>query len=424
MTTATATANCNRRMKVLVAHNFYQQPGGEDQVFRSELALLASRGHEPVRFEMHNDDVRGMGTLALLSATVWHRAAADRVRELVRAHKADIVHFHNTFPLMSPAVYSAARAEGAAVVQTLHNFRLLCPGANLYRDGGVCEDCVGRSIPLGGVIHKCYRGDRSASFATAAMLTIHRGLGTWRDCVDAYITPTRFAREKFIAGGLPAEKIHVKPNFVDPDPGFAEGGGAGGYAIFVGRLSKEKGVDTLLAAWSHLASTVPLKIVGDGPLAEEVRPAVGRDRAIEWLGHRHTDEVLKLIADAAVLVMPSNCYETFGRVLIEAFAKGTPVIASDHGAPADVVDHGRTGLRFKPGDGADLAAKVRELLGDEPARRRMRLEVRREYEAKYTGAANYDMLMNVYQFARERRPCPDKASRETGVSPPVPVPRG
>jgi glycosyltransferase involved in cell wall biosynthesis len=410
-------------MRVLVAHNFYQQPGGEDQVFRSELALLERHGHNPVKFEMHNDDVRGMGRLALLGATVWHRAAAARVAEMVRQHKIDVAHFHNTFPLMSPAVYSAARGAGAAVVQTLHNFRLLCPGANLYRDGKVCEQCVGKAVPIGGVIHKCYRDSRGASLATAAMLTTHRALGTWHNAVDAYITPTRFARDKFIEGGLSGEKIIVKPNFVDPDPGFAESGGAGGYAIFVGRLSHEKGLDTLLSAWSHLRGEVKLKIVGDGPLADDVKAAVARDASIEWLGRREMDEVLDLIADAALLVMPSNCYETFGRVAIEAFAKGTPVIASNHGAPADVVDEGRTGLRFAPGDGADLAAKVRQLLADDARRTRMRGEVRREFEAKYTGAANYEMLMSIYQRARAGRPCHDSAARDTGVSP-VPVARG
>jgi glycosyltransferase involved in cell wall biosynthesis len=168
---------------------------------------------------------------------------------------------------------------------------------------------------------------------------------------------------------------------------------------------------------------VKLKIVGDGPLADDVKAAVARDASIEWLGRREMDEVLDLIADAALLVMPSNCYETFGRVAIEAFAKGTPVIASNHGAPADVVDEGRTGLRFAPGDGADLAAKVRQLLADDARRTRMRGEVRREFEAKYTGAANYEMLMSIYQRARAGRPCHDSAARDTGVSP-VPVARG
>ncbi len=388
-------------MRVLVAHNFYQQPGGEDQVFRSELALLESRGHEPVAFEMHNDDVGGMGKLALACATVWNRSSAARLSEAVRANRIDVVHFHNTFPLMSPSVYYAAHSAGAAVVQTLHNFRFLCAGANFFRDGKVCEKCLGKTLPLAGIQHKCYRDNRGASAVTAAMLTVHRAMGTYRNVVDAYITPTNFAREKFIAGGLPGDRIFVKPNFVDPDPGLAAGGGD--YAIFVGRLSHEKGLDTLLGAWQQ-ANMPPLKIVGDGPLADKVKAAVARDEKIEWLGRQPMDRVLELIGAAAVLVFPSECYETFGRVAVEAFAKGTPVIASGHGAPGDVVEDGRTGLLFKPSDSADLATKVRQMMTSPSMRQSMRDEGRREYEAKYTGQRNYEMLMAVYHSARARRP--------------------
>lgn len=382
--------------------------------------MLESRGHKPVRFEMHNDDVAGMGKLALLGATVWHRAPAKQIRELIRQHKIDVVHFHNTFPLMSPAVYYAARAEGAAVVQTLHNFRLLCPGACFFRDGKVCEDCQGKSVALPGIKHKCYRGSTAASAAVVATVSIHRAMGTWSSAVDAYITPTPSAKSKFVAGGLPAEKITVKPHFLDPDPGM--GGGGGDYAIFVGRLSHEKGIDTLLSAWKHLAGSVPLKIVGDGPLADDVKQAVASDASIQWLGRRTMDEVYDLIGRARVLIFPSNCYETFGRVAIEAYAKATPVIASNHGAMADVVADGRTGLRFTPGDGADLAAKVRQLLGDPAAHAAMRAEVRREFESKYTGTRNYEMLISIYEHARAARPNHRDASSAAPVTP-VPVVR-
>src|SRR5687767_8072662 len=174
MTPTSIAPPSNRAMRILVAHNFYQQPGGEDQVFRSELALLASRGHDVASFEMHNDEVRAMGNLALLGATIWNRAAAARVRDRAREHGAELVHFHNTFPLMSPAAYYAARAAGAAVVQTLHNFRPLCPAANFYRDGKVCEKCLDRRVPLPAIAHKCYRGSTAASAATVAMLAVHR----------------------------------------------------------------------------------------------------------------------------------------------------------------------------------------------------------------------------------------------------------
>jgi glycosyltransferase involved in cell wall biosynthesis len=389
-------------MRILVAHNFYQQPGGEDEVFHSERALLESFGHSVRTFEMHNDDVSGMNRLALLGATIWNRQAASRLSAAVCEHRAEVVHFHNTFPLMSPGAYYAARNAGAAVVQTLHNFRILCPGANFYRDGKVCENCLGKSIPISGVVHKCYRRSRIATGGTAAMLSFHRMIGTWANAVDAYITPTNFAREKFVAGGLPAKKIFVKPNFLHPAPNIASGGG--GYAAFVGRLSEEKGIDTLLAGWDVLGAEVPLKIVGDGPLAESVKVAVAKNPAIQWLGRRPADQVYQLIGGAELLVVPSNCYETFGRVAIEAYATGTPVIASNHGAPAEVVDDGRTGLRFKPGDGADLAAKVRMALADRTKLAEMRREARREFEAKYAGPINHEMLIGIYEKARAGRP--------------------
>ena len=228
----------------------------------------------------------------------------------------------------------------------------------------MCEDCLGRAVPWPGVVHKCYRGSRVASTGVAAMLATHRALGTWRKAVDVYVALTAFSRGKFVAGGLPAGKLVVKPNFVYPDPG--PGTGAGNYALFVGRLSAEKGVETLLKAWQSLGSRLPLKIVGDGPLAETVRAAAAQNAGVEWLGKRPLAEVYALIGAASFLVLPSQCYENFPRVVAEAFAKGTPVVASRLGAMAEVVDHGRTGLHFEPGDALDLAVKVRGQM-DNPA---------------------------------------------------------
>jgi len=353
-------------MNVLLAHNFYQQPGGEDQVYASERALLEKFGHRVHRFEMDNDAIDSMGKLAAMRATIWNRKSYEAMRAAVREHRAQVVHFHNTFPLISPAAYTAARDEGAAVVQTLHNFRLLCPNAVFFRDGKVCEDCLGKTLAWPGVKHKCYRESRAASGAVATMACVHRIKGTWNNAVDAYIAPTEFARQKFITGGLPADRIFVKSNFVDPDPGV--GTGDGGYAVFVARLSYEKGLETLLAAWEQLADLIPLKIVGDGPLAHLVQQAMSRTKNIEWLGRLPLEKVYETISGATMLIFPSRCYETFGRVAVEAYAKGVPVVASNHGAMADVVAHERTGLLFTPGDAGALAAAVKQLLAD-PARR-------------------------------------------------------
>jgi glycosyltransferase involved in cell wall biosynthesis len=381
-------------MKVVVCHNFYQQPGGEDQVFADETALLESHGDTVIRFTVHNDAVAKTSKLAMLGKTLWNRTIAREIGELARRENADVVHFHNTFPLISPAAYYAARKAGAAVVQTLHNYRLLCPGAMFLRDGKICEQCLGR-MPIPAIKYKCYRGSRAASAATTAMLTAHRVLQTYRQRVDAYIALTEFGRGKFIVGGLPFERIYVKPNFVSPDPGV--GNGQGGYALFVGRLAEGKGLETLLEAWAKHEPGMPLKILGDGPLAHLVRDAAGAN--IEWLGRRPSAEVYEAMGSAAVLVMPSVWYEGLPKTLIESFAKGTPVIASRLGALAESVIHGRTGFLFKPGDAADLAAQVRSV----EAFAAMRAECRREFEERYTAEQNYRQLTDIYRDAIRRR---------------------
>lgn len=384
-------------MIILMAHNTYQQPGGEDRVFSAEAELLTSRGDRVVHFLRDNDAIRGMGRLSMARAAIWNRDGADDFRALIRRERPDVVHFHNTFPLISPAAYHAARAEGVAVVQTLHNYRLLCPNALFFRDGRVCEDCLGRSIPWPAVVHKCYRGSRSATATVAAMLMVHRAMGTWWEAVDVYIALTEFCRRKFVEGGLPAEKIVVKPNFIATDPGV--GGGRGGYSVFVGRLASEKGLETLLKAWKALDGKVPLKVVGDGPMAAAVQGSEAKDAGVDWLGHRSAQEVYSLIGEAMFLVFPSECYETFGRVGIEAFAKGTPVIASRLGAMAELVDHGRTGLHFEPGEAGDLVSKIRRLLADPRELSQMRQAARREFERRYTAESNYRILIAIYERA-------------------------
>ena len=384
-------------MKIVVAHNFYQQAGGEDQVYRAEVELLREFGHAVVPFEVHNDAVAGMGRARLAAATIWNRGTAAELTAVIRREGADVVHFHNTFPLISPAAYYAARRAGAAVVQTLHNFRLMCPVALFYRDGKPCEDCLGKPLAWPGVVHACYRGSRVTTAVTAAAVAVHRAVGTWDHAVDAYVCLTDFARDKFVAGGLPPGKLHVKPNFVHPDPGVRPGGD--GSAVFVGRLSEEKGVLPLLAAWEHL--TVPLTVIGAGPLADRVAAAAAKNPAIKPVGRQSLDSIYGTIGRAALLVLPSVCYETFGRVAAEAFAVGTPVVASGHGAVADVVGTGgRLGALFTPGDPAALAAAVLDMLArpaDQQAALRQR--ARAEFVAKYTGERNHAMLMDVYRAA-------------------------
>jgi len=325
---------------------------------------------------------------------VWNSKVYRDLRSLIRDQKPQIAHFHNTFPLISPAAYYAAKDEGIPVVQTLHNYRLLCPNALFFREGRVCQDCLGKPFPLPGVIHGCYRGSRAASAMVATTVSFHSLLGTWTQAVDVFIAYSRFAMDKFVEGGLPAEKLAFKTNFLYPAPEPDEG--KGGYGLFVGRLSVEKGLGVLLDAWRQLGGKIPLKILGDGPMAGLVTEAMKEMPEIEWLGRIPLEQVYEVMGNAAFLVFPSEWYETFGRVAIEAFAKGTPVVASKIGAITELVDHQRTGLHFRPSDPTDLAEKIHWLLANPEAKSQMRQSARAEFEAKYTAADNYKRLMEIY----------------------------
>ena len=379
-------------MRVLLIHNYYQWPGGEDHVFAAEAELLESHGHEVSRYTAHNDAVAELGLPALAGKTVWNRTAYRELQAVCEKEQPQVAHFHNTFPLLSPAAYYAARSAGAAVVQTLHNYRLVCPGTTLYRDGNVCEDCLGKSVPWPGVAHGCYRDSRSASAGAAALVTVHRLAKTWTRAVDAYIALTQFARRKFIQGGLPGEKIVCKPNFLSADPGI--GAHQGKYALFVGRLSEEKGVRQLLRGWDQIGEQLPLKVVGDGPLAPLLHDCAPH---VEWLGQQSKERVLSLMRDAFVLIFPSEWYETFGLVMIEAFATGLPVIAGNLGAAAELVDHGRTGLHYRSGDPNDLAANVQWAVNHRSELVQMGRRAREEYLRHYTAESNYQALLDIYR---------------------------
>jgi glycosyltransferase involved in cell wall biosynthesis len=385
-------------VKILLVHNHYRQPGGEDVVFAEEAELLQQHGHEVSKHTETNQRTNGMSRMALATQTIWSQASRRKLLQKLREFRPQVAHFHNTFPLLSPSVYYACRQARVPVVQTLHNYRLFCPTATFYRNGRVCEDCLGKTPPWLGVWRACYHGSRAQSAVVATMLTLHRWRKTWLDQVDLYIALTEFGRAKYIEAGLPEDKIMVKPNFVSPDPGRREG--AGEYALFVGRLSLEKGVRNLLRAWQNLR-TVPLKIVGSGPLDGEVRSFIAAHQLdrVSVLGQRDHAEIFSLMKNARLFIFPSEWYEAFGCVVIEAFACGVPVVAARLGAMAEIVDDGRTGLHFAPGDPNDLAEKVAWAWAHPQPLQNMGREARAEFEAKYTAKRNYEMLRNIYQTA-------------------------
>jgi glycosyltransferase involved in cell wall biosynthesis len=395
-------------MKILLVHNRYHQPGGEDTSMLAEEGVLRAAGHRVVEYIRHNDEIKeyGLRSKATLSLrTVWAWDSYREIKALLARNRPDLAHFHNTFPLISPAAYYACREAGVPVVQTLQNYRLLCPAATFLNHGRLCEACVEHSL-WRGVADCCYRHSRAATTTVALMLAVHRRLGTWTRLVDCYIALTEFGRRKFIEGGLPAEKIAVKPHFVFRDPGIRDGRGE--YALFVGRLTEEKGLRTLLAAWERLSNRVPLEIVGDGPLRPELEKQVshlglsearrGKPAAtsISFHGHLTPEDVTSVMKRARFLLFPSIWYEPFGLTNIEAFACGVPVICSRLGAMQEIVADGRTGLHFCPGNAEDLAAKVEWAWARPEETVAMGRAARADYEAKYTAERNYEMLMEIY----------------------------
>ena len=358
----------------------------------AEAALLRAHGHEVLLYQASNSDIRH--PLIVLGQMAWNRQSFRELRTLIQQEQPDLVHVHNTFPVISPAVLYAAAAEHVPVVHTLHNYRLLCPAATFYRDGHVCEDCVQSKSLVPAVLHACYRESRLTTAAAAITLTAHRAAHSWHKHVAAYIALTEFARQKFIESGFDPEKLHVKPNFIGIDPGV--GSGSGGYALFVGRLTEEKGVTTLLRAWKELGNEFQLEIVGDGPLAPEVEAARQGMANIRRHGWVAKDQVLALMRNAAMLIMPSQWYEGFPVTLAEAFATGLPALVSRIGGLASIVESGKTGLFFEAANSSEVASQVRFLVSHPETLQQMRLAARREYEIKYTAEANYAMLNGIY----------------------------
>jgi glycosyltransferase involved in cell wall biosynthesis len=386
-------------MKILIAHNAYRLAGGEDAVVEAECALLREYGHDVVLYRRHNDELAAMSPAAAAATAIWSHRSSSEMADICTRFRPDIIHVHNTFPLLSPSVLWTAGRHGIPVVQTLHNFRLLCPQAMFLRQGKVCEDCLGK-LPWRGVTRRCYRDSTLQSAVAAGMLTTHRALGTYRDRIARFIALSAFARDKYVEGGLPADRFRIKPNFVRSDRMPAWTDRLGG--IFIGRLAAEKGLDVLGDAIRILGSR-NISVAGSGPLEDLARSTFG-DR---YLGHQPLERVRALLQAARYLVAPSVSYETFGLALIEAFSCGTPVIASRHGAFAELVKDGETGLLFAPGDARALADRIAWADSHPEEMLAMGRAARREYELHYTPQRNIDMLLDIYEdaigFARKER---------------------
>jgi glycosyltransferase involved in cell wall biosynthesis len=370
-------------MRVGLFHNRYRQRGGEDTAFDVEVDLLSKAGHQVEIFTVDNAQEIGRSPLAALRAGLrarWNPATVRRLEAFLSSRALDVAHVHNFFPLLSPALHVALHARRIPVVQTLHNYRLLCANGLMLRDGRSCEDCVARG-PWHAVRHACYRGSRLQTAVWSEMTACHRRRGTWRECVDLFTAPSAFARDVLLRTGIPAPRLRVLPLPV-ADPGPPRPAGREG-ALFVGRLSAEKGADLLLQAWRSLGG-YPLRIVGAGPEEARLR-ALARDLpGVHFAGELSREGVLAAMAEAAFVVLPSRWHETFGLVAVEAMACGRAVVVPRPTALSELVEPGHNGLLFELGDVEGLARACRTLANHAALARELGEGARAHYLERFT----------------------------------------
>ncbi|MGK0701216.1 glycosyltransferase family 4 protein [Priestia flexa] len=385
-------------MKILVIHNYYQISGGEDRVLEEEVKLLTSNGVEVVKYFISNKEVNLKGPVNKIKLginTVWSKQKYKEIKSLIKKVNPDLVHLHNTFPLLSPSVYYACKFMGKPVVQTLHNYRLGCPGAMLLRNNEICEKCISGSL-LNSVKYGCYRNSRVQTIPLSTMLYTHRFLNTWNNKVDKYIALTNFAKEKFIEIGLNKDKITVKPNFMEQH---TEGRLKKDDEItFVGRISKEKGLHLLLAAWSKVGSEVntKLNVIGDGPLRKELEGKYQHLSNVNFLGKLDSTAVLSYMSKSKYIIVPSIWYEGFPMTIIESYSVNTPVISSNIGSLKEVVINEITGFHFENNNINSLENTLKKALKYSDYDKLQR-NIKEQYEKKYTPNANFKMLINIYE---------------------------
>lgn len=389
-------------MRILIVHNYLRAPSGENTVFEQEKALLESKGHDVITYTRKNEEINEWGLtdrVALPFNLIWSRRSCHIIKNIIKEFKPAIAHFHNIFPLISPAVYHACQHMGIPVVQTLHHFRLVCPGALLFRNGQICEECAGLKF-RSAIRHACYRNSRFQTAGMALMIYLHYLLKTWHNEVDTYIALSDFAKDKFQELKFPSDRFCIKPNFLQEpvEPSFAHQG----YGIFIGRLGEEKGLGCLLEAMRNCPE-IQLKIIGDGPIKEFVLSKL-RDSSldnVEYIGLVDHDHAMEYLRNSQFMVFPSICYEGMPMVILEALAAAKPVIASRIGILPEIIEDGISGLICEAGSISDLTEKLKWLNNRPIEALEMGKRGRKAFEEKYTADKNYELLMDIYQKAIE-----------------------
>jgi glycosyltransferase involved in cell wall biosynthesis len=393
-------------MKILQVHNeYFSGLGGEDTVVRLENELLRGHGHDVHQLIVSTSELNGAKPFRLLQAAgsaVWSGHSYECVASEVREFRPDVVHVHNTFPLLSPSVYYAAHRNGSCVVQTLHNYRLACANGYLLRNGMPCEDCVGRA-KWRGLMHRCYSGSAGISGAIVALQTAHRIAGTFRREVDAYIALTSFQRDIVICDGLPAARVHVKPNFSLGAMTTKERREPKAQIVFMGFIRREKGIDLLLEAWTRARPDgYKLLLLGEGPDRKEFQRQYAGDDSIAWMGFQPVAEVARVLAGSKYIVIASRWYEGFPMALLEAFSFGTPAIAPDHAAFPEILEGGRCGFLFEPSNVESLTRALRLAVSTGQKEWLEQSDAALKKSDKYSAGANYIRLMEIYETAQER----------------------
>jgi len=381
-------------LRILFAHNRYLHRGGEDESREQEMSMLRSRGHDVIEYLVDNRDIDRKDIISIGLRSIWNTDQYQRVRNLIRETRPDILKVDNYFPILTPSIFEAAKSMGVSTVLSVRNYRLICASGNLFRAGRICIDCVGKK-GLPGIRHRCYHNSYLQSSSIVLSNAYARLRGTWTESIDHYIAVSEGVKNLLVRGGFSADKISVKPNSIS-DTG--AGDGSGGFAVYVGRLTEEKGILTLLAAWRKVGDRVPLKIIGGGPLEDVVKKASEQLPDIEFLGRKSLAEVCEYLGRAMMLIFPSEWLEPFGRSIVEAYSKGTPVIAADTELMRDMIESQETGLIFKAGDDDDLAEKVQSLAADTTMLTRMRERARSRYLQNYSEDLCYSKMMEILEY--------------------------
>ncbi|MFI9310659.1 glycosyltransferase [Streptomyces triculaminicus] len=391
-------------MHVLVVHNRYSsaQPSGENRVVDEEVGLLRTAGHRVGVFERRSDDIAARSLLAKAAVPLlvpWNPAVRSELAARLRTERPDVVHVHNVFPLLSPAVLAACADVGVPVVATLHNYTQVCPPGTLHRDGRPCTECVGSAAPLPAVRHGCYRNSRLATVPLAVSQSVNRR--RWWSGVERFLCISAAQRDLLVRSGMPAERLAVKHNFV-PDPGACRTGD-GDHLLFLGRLAEAKGTRLLMAAWDEIAADggvgVPLVLAGAGPLEDEVTAWAAGRNDVRYVGLYDPAQCRQAVARSVAVVAPSTSRETFGLVVAEAMAAGVPAVAAGHGAFVELVEDNVTGLLHQPGDSASLASRIRRIAAEPARNREMGQAARRRYEQGFSPAVGLERLVNEYRTA-------------------------